>query len=77
MVSSMLASIVTVIAVATSMHWMLAYQKLCRQGKDSESALANSFFSLKGPIAWACITDAIGFASLTFSNVGPFKITAG
>lgn len=73
MVSSMLASIVTVIAVATSMHWMLAYQKLCRQGKDSESALANSFFSLKGPIAWACITDAIGFASLTFSNVGPVQ----
>lgn len=73
MVSSMLASIVTVIAVATSMHWMLAYQKLCREGKDPESALATSFFSLKGPIAWACITDAIGFASLTFSNVGPVQ----
>ncbi len=73
MVSSMLASIVTVIAVATSMHWMLAYQRLCREGKSPESALANSFFSLKGPIAWACITDAIGFVSLTFSGVGPVQ----
>ncbi|AMV34665.1 MMPL family protein [Pirellula sp. SH-Sr6A] len=73
MVSSMLASIVTVIAVATAMHWMLAYQRLCRLGASPEEALQSSFYSLRGPIAWACITDAIGFASLTFSNVGPVQ----
>ncbi|XZE43538.1 efflux RND transporter permease subunit [Pirellulaceae bacterium SH467] len=73
MVSSMLASIVTVIAVATAMHWMLAFQRLCRSGASPEEALQRSFISLRGPIAWACITDAIGFASLTFSNVGPVQ----
>lgn len=73
MVSSMLASIVTVIGVATTMHWMLGYQRLTTQGMDPESALQESMRQLRRPITWACVTDAIGFLSLTFAKVGPVQ----
>lgn len=73
MVSSMLASIVTVIGVATTMHWMLGYQRLTTQGMDSELALQESMRQLRRPITWACVTDAIGFLSLTFAKVGPVQ----
>jgi predicted RND superfamily exporter protein len=88
MVSSMLASIVTVIGVATTMHWMLGYQQAMRQltVPDSsvpmtgiasaalpEAALRLSMGNLWWPILWACITDAIGFASLAFAEVGPIQ----
>jgi len=78
MVSSMLASIVTVIGVATTMHWMLGYQQEMRlqsaPGENSpEAALRQSMKYLWRPIMWACITDAIGFASLAFAKVGPIQ----
>lgn len=78
MVSSMLASIVTVIGVATTMHWMLGYQQEMRQqtspeGTCPETALQTSMRNLWRPIMWACITDAIGFASLAFAKVGPIQ----
>ncbi|MFO0087670.1 MAG: efflux RND transporter permease subunit [Pirellula sp.] len=73
MVSSMLASIVTVIGVATTMHWMLGYQRLCSTGADPELALQDSMRQLRRPIVWACVTDAIGFLSLTFAKVGPVQ----
>ena len=73
MVSSMLASIVTVIGVATTMHWMLGYQQAMKSGSAPEEALRRSMVSLRRPIAWACITDAIGFASLSFAKVGPVQ----
>ncbi len=73
MVSSMLGSIVTVIGVATTMHWMLGYQRLCSTGADPELALQDSMRQLRRPIVWACVTDAIGFLSLTFAKVGPVQ----
>lgn len=73
MVSSMLASIVTVIGVATTMHWMLGYQKAMTLQATPEEALHRSMRDLWWPIVWACITDAIGFASLAFAKVGPVQ----
>jgi uncharacterized protein len=73
MVSSMLTSIVTVIGVATTMHWMLGYRHAMRVGQQPEAALASSIGQLWQPIMWACITDAIGFASLSFAKVGPVQ----
>lgn len=73
MVSSMLTSIVTVIGVATTMHWMLGYQSKMQTGLPPESALKQSMRSLWRPIAWACITDAIGFIALAFAKVGPVQ----
>ena len=73
MVSSMLASIVTVIGVATTMHWMLGYQQARKSNATPEEALRLSSKRLWRPIMWACITDAIGFASLSFAKVGPVQ----
>lgn len=73
MVSSMLASIVTVIGVATTMHWMLGYQRAMKSQANPEVALQVSMQGLWRPIVWACITDAIGFASLAFAKVGPVQ----
>ena len=73
MVSSMLASIVTVIGVATTMHWMLGYQRAMQSQPTHEEALRHSMLCLWRPIVWACITDAIGFASLAFAKVGPVQ----
>jgi uncharacterized protein len=71
MVSSMLASIVTVIGVATTIHWMSGYQKERAKGHRPVDAIAISLNGLIRPIVWACVTDAIGFGSLMLSNVGP------
>lgn len=80
MVSSMLSSIVMVVAVATTMHWMLGYhQEYELDGATSDprlrahGALQRSLSHLQWPICWACITDAIGFGSLMLSRVGPVQ----
>jgi predicted RND superfamily exporter protein len=73
MVSSMLSSIVTVIGVAAVMHWLLGYRQAMSRGGSAEQALNSSMRHLWKPIFWASITDAIGFASLTFADVGPVQ----
>ena len=73
MVSSMLSAIVTVVGVATTMHWMLGYRYAMEANLSPEQALRQSMRQLWKPIVWACITDAIGFASLMFAKVGPVQ----
>jgi uncharacterized protein len=80
MVSSMLSSVVMVVAVATTMHWMFGYQKAYELNGDAPTtherarrSLQQSIHRLWQPIAWACVTDAIGFASLMLSRVGPVQ----
>jgi uncharacterized protein len=73
MVSSMLVAIVTVIGIATTMHWLFGYQRWLSQGKPPLEAIQNSLRLLIRPIAWACITDAIAFASLMAARVEPVR----
>ena len=80
MVSSMLSSIVMVVGVATTLHWMLGYQyEYQTRSEDTDlerrasRALSASMGRLWQPIVWAVLTDAIGFASLAFSRVGPVE----
>jgi predicted RND superfamily exporter protein len=80
MVSSMLSSIVMVVGVATTLHWMFGYQKEFQARSDepdlqirARNALSASMSKLWQPILWAVITDAIGFASLALSRVGPVQ----
>jgi len=80
MVSSMLSSIVMVVGVATTLHWMFGYQKEydARSHEPdpqirATDALSASMSKLWQPILWAVITDAIGFASLALSRVGPVQ----
>ncbi len=80
MVSSMLSSIVMVVGVATTLHWMFGYQKEYDARSNeldpkirATDALSASMSKLWQPILWAVITDAIGFASLALSRVGPVQ----
>lgn len=80
MVSSMLSSIVMVVGVATALHWMFGYQKEYASNAHvgdpslrARIALEASMTRLWQPIVWAVVTDAIGFASLALSRVGPVQ----
>ncbi|GAB5402313.1 MAG: MMPL family transporter [Aureliella sp.] len=73
MISSTLTAVVTVVGVATSMHVLLYFQSARRQGKSRESALEATFANLLGAVAWACMTDAAGFAALMVAGVGPVR----
>ncbi len=73
MVSSMMSSLVTVIAVATLMHWLIGYRSSLRAGVSPEESLELSWIRLRRPIIWACVTDAIAFAALGVSEVGPVQ----
>lgn len=73
MVSSMMASLVTVITVATLMHWLVGFRSGLRSGLAAEESLGVSWLRLRKPIVWACITDAIAFAALGVSKVGPVQ----
>ena len=81
MVSSMLTANVAVIAVATVMHVIVRF-RVAREAAEPVSALRATLRLLVLPVTWACLTDAIGFASLLRSRVGPvhdfgFAMTLG
>ncbi|MCC6494021.1 MAG: MMPL family transporter [Pirellulales bacterium] len=71
MVSSMLSAIVTVVGVAAVVHVIVRYQEARRNGLAPLEALASTLDQLAGPVAFACLTDAAGFAALMVSDVGP------
>lgn len=73
MVSSMLASLVTIIGVATTIHWMMAYEHEHRNTLSIVESMRLSLRSVIRPIVFACLTDALGFASLLLAQVGPVR----
>lgn len=73
MVSSMLTAIITVVGVATSIHLLLAYQRHRATGMESAAAMSQTMHALRPAVCWACLTDAVGFVSLTAAEVGPVR----
>ena len=73
MVSSMLTAIVVVISVATVVHLILRYREARLERNTQEASIRYALRLLVFPIIWACLTDAVGFASLTVSDVGPVR----
>lgn len=73
MISSTLTAVVTVVGVATSMHVLLRFHRERQQGHSRAEALENTYRTLLVAVAWACLTDAIGFASLMVAGVGPVR----
>lgn len=71
MVSSMLTAIVTVIGVATVVHYILRFRQYRDEGQDPKVALASAAQYLLAPVFWACATDAVGFSALLITSVGP------
>jgi uncharacterized protein len=73
MVSSMLTALVTVIAVAAMMHWMLAQQRYLGRGESPDRSMRLATIGVIQPVFWSALTNAIAFASLLLARVGPVR----
>ncbi len=73
MISSMLVAIVTVIGIATTMHWLHHFQSDHARGGSKIDVVRSSLRSVFQPLAWACLTDAIAFAALLMARVEPIR----
>ncbi|WP_437203037.1 efflux RND transporter permease subunit [Planctomicrobium sp. SH664] len=72
MVSSMLTSLVTVIAIATVTHITVMFREY-RVHWPREQAFCKTFSTLAEPTFWISLTTAIGFASLLISETTPVR----
>ena len=74
MVSSMLNSLVTIIAISTTTHIIVHYRELRTQnGLTPEQALLSTLHSLWSPVFWTVLTIAVGFAALLVSEIVPVR----
>ncbi|MFN9040594.1 MAG: MMPL family transporter, partial [Planctomyces sp.] len=72
MVSSMLNSLVTVIAISTTTHITVHYRELrVQDGLTAEQSLRRTFAELATPVFWTVVTVAAGFAALLVSEIVP------
>ena len=71
MVSTMLSAMVTVVAIATTVHIIVEFRRRQENGEAPQPALRNTIQNLFWPIVAAIVTDIIGFGSLIASEVGP------
>ena len=69
----MLTAVVTVVGVATMVHVIVRFRDARISGKSPTEALTHMAALLAVPVFWACSTDAVGFAALTLSDVGPVQ----
>ena len=73
MVSSMLTALVTVIGIATVVHVAVRYRLARSRDLNAAESLHESITYLAAPVFWTCCTDAVGFAALLVSQVGPVR----
>ncbi|HRF01890.1 MAG TPA: MMPL family transporter [Pirellulaceae bacterium] len=73
LVSTMFGSVVTVIAVASVMHWIVRFRERQAAGDDRRQALRTTLEQILAPTFWACATDAAGFAALLVASVEPVR----
>ena len=78
MVSSMLNSLVTIVAVATATHLAIAYREFRRRPPGGTKmpradALRATLSRLAAPIFWSCATTAAGFLSLLAAELTPVR----
>ncbi|MFM7165821.1 MAG: efflux RND transporter permease subunit [Planctomycetaceae bacterium] len=74
MVSSMLNSLVTVIAISTTTHITVHYRELRVQaGLSAMQSLRQTFTELALPVFWTVVTVSAGFAALLVSDIVPVR----
>jgi uncharacterized protein len=71
MVSTMLSAMVTVVAIATTVHIIIGFRRHREAGLNPETALVQTLATLFWPVVGAIATDVIGFGALISSRVGP------
>ena len=72
-VSSILTAIVTVIAVAATLHLGVRFRVSRARGLSQRDAAVRAFAMLTLPILWTCATDAAGFVALYASGILPVR----
>ena len=72
-VSTIFSAVITVIAVAAIMHWIVRFREALVVSGDRETAVRLAMNRLLTPMVWACLTDAAGFAALMVAQVGPVR----
>jgi predicted RND superfamily exporter protein len=72
-VSTIFSAVITVIAVAAIMHWIVRFREALVESGDRETAVRIALNRLLTPMIWACLTDAAGFAALMVAQVGPVR----
>ncbi|MFM7058566.1 MAG: efflux RND transporter permease subunit [Planctomycetota bacterium] len=74
MVSSMLNSMVTIIAIGTSTHIIVHYRELrTTQRLTPAAACQQTLRELWHPVFWTVVTIAVGFAALLVSQIVPVR----
>jgi len=73
LVSSMLAAIVAVVAIATMVHLIVWFLHQAPDAGSPAVALGRAIRRVQAPIFWSCVTDAAGFGSLMFAHVSPVR----
>lgn len=74
MVSSMLNSMVTIIAIGTSTHVIVHYRELrTARGLTPAEACRQTLRELWHPVFWTVVTIAVGFAALLVSEIVPVR----
>lgn len=72
MVSSILASLLTIIGVSTVVYLSLYYHEL-RASLDRETAFRQMLYVIGRDIIWVCLTTAAGFAAHLSSHLQPVR----
>ena len=73
MVSSMLTAVVTVVGVATVIHFIVRFREARQESLAPREALSQAGGLLAAPVFWSCATTAAGFASLLVAKVSPVR----
>jgi hypothetical protein len=74
MVSSMLNSMVTIIAIGTSTHIIVHYRELrSTRSLTPSAACQQTLRELWHPVFWTVVTIAVGFAALLVSQIVPVR----
>jgi predicted RND superfamily exporter protein len=73
MVSSMLSAIITVVGVATVMHFVVQFREERGRGLAQVPAFRAAAIGLAAPVLSACLTDTVACGSLLLARVGPVQ----
>lgn len=71
--SSGAPTVILTLAVAHSIHMLITILHSMREGMDKRTAIAESLRMNVYPITIATLTDVIGFLTMNFSEVPPFR----
>lgn len=71
--TSLLPPVLSIICMSNIIHFSTKYNTLLSLGTSKEDALTMSFNELKGPTFFAALTTAVGFFTLSITDILPIR----